>query len=367
MTQSTMSRRAILAGAASLPAWPALARPATRGPRVMLLGQALIQQDLCAQGWPGRAEIAALLARGDVVFTDLETAIDVPGGGAPTRQGEVLHAAPPIVLDCLKGLGVSLVNTGNNHAWDLGAAGIAATLAALDARQIHHAGSGPDLSSASAAGTQSTPHGKVALVAAAAGAIREGAAATDARPGVAELRRRTDGTLESVDVARTLDAIRLARQRGETVIACLHNHYWEKDLAVTPAWQRAFARQCVDAGAAIFVAHGPPLLQGIERYKSAPLLHGLGSLIFQTRKASYGPEAWQSLIVDASFHDGAFIQGTAIPVTLDPSRPTPDAEFTSGVPSIATGAARSDICRRVVELSAGMGVTLTTGTDSIKL
>jgi poly-gamma-glutamate synthesis protein (capsule biosynthesis protein) len=333
----------------------------------MLLGQALIQQDLCAQGWPGRAGLAALLARGDVVFTDLETAIDTPGGGAPTRQGEVLHAAPPVVLDCLKGLGVSLVNTGNNHAWDLGTAGIAATLTALDARRIHHAGSGADLASASAAGVQSTPYGKVSLVAVAAGAIREGAAATDTRPGVAELRRGIDGVLDSADVARTLDAIRLARRRGETVIACLHNHYWEKDPAITPAWQRVFARQCVDAGAGIFVAHGPPLLQGIERYKGAPLLHGLGSLIFQTRKTSYGPEAWQSLIVDARFRNGAFVQGTAIPVALDPSRSTSDAEFTSGVPSIATGAQSRDICRRVVELSAGMGIGLAVGAGTIAL
>ena len=89
MTRATISRRAILAGAATLPAWPVLARRPARDLRVMLLGQALIQQDLCARSWPGRTSIAALLAHADVVFTDLETAIEIPGAGAPDRKSVV--------------------------------------------------------------------------------------------------------------------------------------------------------------------------------------------------------------------------------------------------------------------------------------
>lgn len=273
--------------------------------RVILLGQSLIQEDLCGTGRPGMADIRARLAGADAVFTDLETAIQGPGAGPPTRTGEVLHAAPPGVIDCLKTLGVTIVTTANNHAWDLGTGGIAATLAALDARGIVHAGTGRDLAAASAAAVQSTPAGDVALVAAAAGAIREGAAATPTRPGVAELRRLASGALDPSDVARTLDAIRAARADGATVLFCLYNHYWEPVQSVTPEWQRSLARACVDAGAAAFVAHGTPLMQGMERYRGAPLLHGLGNFIFQTRKGeSYGPPTWRSLIVDARFATG---------------------------------------------------------------
>ncbi|MDH7976101.1 CapA family protein, partial [Sphingomonas sp. AR_OL41] len=209
----------------------------------------------------------------------------------------------------------------------------------------------------------------VALVAAAAGAIREGAAATATRPGVNELRRGADGALLAEDVARVLASITAARRRGDTVITYLHNHYWEPDPADTPGWQRDYARQCIDAGAAVFVAHGPPLLQGIERYKGAPLFHGLGSLIFQTRKggAAYGPEAWQSLAVDARFQGGRFAGARLIPLQLDGTRDTPDAEFTRGTPAIARGPQASAILTRLDTLSARLGYALAVTGDEARI
>jgi poly-gamma-glutamate capsule biosynthesis protein CapA/YwtB (metallophosphatase superfamily) len=367
MTDFLLHRRALLGAAALLPVGPALARVARRPLRVTLLGQSLIQQNLCATGWSGQAALLARLKIADAVFTDVETAIARPGAGAATRDGEVLHAAPPVVLDCLRDLGVTLATTANNHAWDLGSDGIIGALAELDARGIIHAGSGHDLATASKAGWQRTPYGDVALVAAAAGAIRDGAAATPLRPGVNELRRSPSGMLDPDDVARNLDSIRSARKQGATVIACLHNHYWEPDQATTAEWQRSYARQCVDAGAAIFVAHGPPLLQGIERYKGAPLLHGLGSFIFQTRKASYAPRNWQSLMVEAHFRDGHFIDAHLTPLLLDSNRATPEAEFTQGTPSIATGANGHEVCANVAKLSAALGMTVAIERGSIKL
>lgn len=329
------SRRTMLAaslGAAITPAFAASAKP--RPMRVTLLGQSLIQQNLCAGGWPGMAAIRRQLALADVVFTDLETAIDGPGAGPPTRQGEVLHAAKPEVIDCLKSLGVSLVTTANNHAWDLGTTGILSAIDALDRRGIVHAGTGRDLATASGAAIQKTPAGNVALISAAAGAIRDGAAATPTRPGVAELRRLASGALDPTDVVRTLDAIRAARATGATVLFCLHNHYWEPVQSDTPAWQRQFARDCIDAGAAAFVAHGTPLMQGIERYKGAPLFHGLGNFIFQTRKADdfYKAPTWKSLIVDARFQGGRFLDARLIPVSLEAGKA--GGEYSRGYPTI---------------------------------
>jgi poly-gamma-glutamate capsule biosynthesis protein CapA/YwtB (metallophosphatase superfamily) len=359
----TFHRRALLAAGLALPAWRLGAAPGGRDLRVVLLGQALIQQDLRDAAWPGQAGIAALSRGADAVFTDLETAIAGPGL-VPTRQSEVLHIAPPAVIDSLTRLGVNLVATSNNHGWDLGTPGILTTLAALDARHVAHAGSGRDLTTASDAAIVN----KVALVAAAAGAIREGAAATATRPGVNELRRDADGALLVEDVTRVLASIGAARRRGATVIAYLHNHYWERDPADTPAWQRAYARQCIDAGAAIFVAHGPPLLQGVERYEGAPLFHGLGSLIFQTRKtASYGPEAWQSLAIDARFRGGRCVDARLTPIQLDSARDTPDAEFARGVPAIAQGAQAAAILRRVAALSAKLGYMLPTEGDTARI
>lgn len=328
-------RRTLIAASLGAAMTPAFAGPPKRRPiRITLLGQSLIQQNLCATGWPGMAALRRQLAGADVVFTDLETAIDGPGAGPPTRQGEVLHAAKPDVIDCLKSLGVTMVTTANNHAWDLGTTGILSAIDALDQRGIVHAGTGKDLATASAAALQRTSAGNVALVSAAAGMIRDGAAATPERPGVAEIRRLASGALDPGDVARTLDAIRAARAGGATVVFCLHNHYWEPVQSDTPAWQRAFARACIDAGAAAFVGHGVPLMLGIERYKGAPLFHGLGNFIFQTRKVDgfYNAPTWQSLIVDARFQDGRFLDARLIAVQLEPQKA--GGEYSKGYPTI---------------------------------
>ena len=158
----TLHRRTILAAGLALPAWRIGAVARSRDVRVALLGQCLIQQDLRQATWPGRAGIAALLRPANTVFTDLETAI-AGAGLVPTRESEVLHVAPPAVIDCLTELGVNLVATSNNHAWDLGTPGIVNVLAELDARHLAHAGSGRDLTAASAGAV----HGNAALVAAA--------------------------------------------------------------------------------------------------------------------------------------------------------------------------------------------------------
>lgn len=330
-----IDRRAVIVGGLTLGLPRGTQAREPRALRIVLLGQSLIQRDLCNPPWPGMAAIVRRMAGADVVFTDLESAIDGPGAGPPTRVGEVLHSAPPEVIDCLKALGVTMVTTANNHAWDLGSGGILSAIDELDRRGIVHAGTGRDLATASAAAYQDTAVGRVALVSAAAGAIRDGAAATADRTGVAEIRRLATGALDPDDVARTLALIRTAKASGATVVFCLHNHYWEPVQAATPAWQRQFARDCVDAGAAVFVAHGTPMMQGMERYKGAPLFHGLGNFIFQTRKpdGAYGPATWRSLIVDARFRNGAFVGASLVPLQLKAAKD--GGEFSAGYPSIA--------------------------------
>jgi poly-gamma-glutamate capsule biosynthesis protein CapA/YwtB (metallophosphatase superfamily) len=119
---------------------------------------------------------------------------------------------------------------------------------------------------------------------------------------------------------------------------CLHNHYWEPVQANTPEWQKAFARECVDAGAAAFVAHGTPLMQGRELYRGVPLFHGLGNFIFQTRKAEgfYGAAAWRSLIVDARFNNGQFVDARLTALQLEDRKV--GGEFSRGWPSLVPGA-----------------------------
>ena len=141
--------------------------------RLNLLGQALIRSDLRGAAWPAFAELAAMLARADLCFSDLETAIRSPSAEAPTREGVFLM--PPIRQCSMSStdLSVSLLATANNHVWDLGGGGIIGMLDELDRRGFAHAGAGADLAAAAAPAYRRTAAGMVALVAVASGAIRE--------------------------------------------------------------------------------------------------------------------------------------------------------------------------------------------------
>jgi poly-gamma-glutamate capsule biosynthesis protein CapA/YwtB (metallophosphatase superfamily) len=329
--------------------------------RVTMLGQALIQHDLRGDRWPEFAVLAAMLERADLCFTDLETALRGPLAEAPTRDGVFLHAADPTVLDRLKDLSISLVATANNHVWDLGSGGVVGTLAALDERGFSHAGSGADLPAAAAAIYRRTENGTVGLVAAASGAVRDGAAATATRAGVNELRRYAGGVLDPTDVARILEAIAEAARHVEIVLAYHHNHILEDGGRRTPDWQREFAHCCIDAGASIFVSHGAPRLHGIEIYRGRPIFYDLGNLIFQTATADghYDDAVWQSVVAECRFERGRFQGVTLTPLQLNPRGLGGDGDLaTRGRPSIATGATANAILDHLTELSRPFGTVL---------
>jgi poly-gamma-glutamate synthesis protein (capsule biosynthesis protein) len=341
---------AAFAGCAGLPG------PA-RGPvRITLAGQALMTHPVCALPYEGLDAVIAALRGAPAVFTDLEVAIQTPRSGAPTRDNEFLHLAPVSVLGCLREMGFNLLALANNHAWDLGTDGLVATREEVAAAGFGFAGTGRDLGEAAAPGFVPAP-GRIALVAMATGKIREGASATGDRPGVNELRM-ADGALVEEDVLRNLRSIGEARNSADYVIACLHNHQWGEDMRTTKDWAREFARRCVDAGAAVFASHGAPLLHGVEFHRGRPLLHGLGSLVFQsrTRPGHYPPEVWESAIVHCDF-DGDRLAGMqVVPVALNEIADDPGhSPATRGRPRIAAGNQRERILARLARLSAGLG------------
>jgi poly-gamma-glutamate capsule biosynthesis protein CapA/YwtB (metallophosphatase superfamily) len=358
------TRRHLIGAGISIAFLPVLTGAGNRPLRVSLLGQSLIKTDLRAFGWQGLDEFRRLLKGRDAVFTDLETVIAGPLAGKSTRpaDSEVLHVGDAAVIDSLQAIGVNIVATSNNHAWDLDSGGILSTIDALQTRRLAYAGTGRDLAAASAPGFLQARE-RVALVSAAAGAIRDGAAATDTRPGVNELRRGPDGALASVDVERYLAAIRIAAGSGATVIAYLHSHYWEPRKSDTPGWQRDLARRAVDAGAATFVAHGVPELQGIEYYRGAPLFHGLSSFIFQSEKAddAYGPEAWQSAIAELDIVGGRVTAAQIIPVQLDARGVEYQSRRVRGSPRLATGSEVELVAGRLERLSAILGSSVDFG------
>ena len=291
-----MQRRNFILSGLALPVLMAAQTPravmaaqAPRALRVVLLRQALLQHNLTDAQWPGAQAFTTLFAGADAVFTDLETAIKGPHAEAPRRNDQFLHAADAGVIDRLGTLGVNLFATSNNHAFDFGAGGIRDAVEALDTRGFGHAGTGLDLARAAAPGYVKTDAGTVALVAMASGNVAAGGMASSAHAGVNEVRRGPTNELDETDVGRYLAAIRAASGKADLVIAYQHNHYWEKNMADTPAWQRSLAHRAIEAGASIFASHGAPLLQGIEIYKGKAIFYDLGGFFFSRPSPSPGP------------------------------------------------------------------------------
>jgi poly-gamma-glutamate capsule biosynthesis protein CapA/YwtB (metallophosphatase superfamily) len=354
----TLTRRAALAALGAL-ALPRAALAAPRTLRLTLLGQALIQHDLRHEPWPGRAAITRRLRAADVVFTNLETVIRGELTGDPTREALTLHTADAAVIDDLKALGVGLVATANNHAFDLGTGGVMSTVGALKAANLAFAGSGADLAQAAAPGVAAD--GRVALVAFATGKVRPGGAAGPDHPGVNEVREDRPGVLNEADLARVFDALAAAGRQGATVIAYHHNHLWGDDMEITPDWQRALARRCVAAGAGAYVSHGAPVLHGIEILQGAPAFYGLGNFIFQTRTppGTYPARAWDSVIAACRFNQGRLSGLDLTPITLNPESPKgPEDLAARGVPSLAHGADAARILKDIKARSAAFGATL---------
>lgn len=317
-----------------------------------------MEHALPGRQWPGRRAIARELARADLGFSNLETVIKGPRAGAPTREALTLHTAQPPVLDALKAMNIRLLATANNHAFDLGSGGILDTIDAIQRAGLISAGSGIDLTRAAAPAYAQTSGGPVALVAFATGKVREGGAATLTRPGVNELRRDAAGLPLEEDAARVLAAVTEAGRRAEVVIAYQHNHDWEPNQADVPAWQRAFARRCVEAGASVFVGHGAPLLQGIEIYKGAPLFFGLGNFVFQTEKppGAYAAECWESVIVQASFERGRCLAFELIPIVMNEiGLGGPEDMATRGMPALASPGQARVILDRINTRSLTLG------------
>src|SRR6202171_1483875 len=159
-------------------------RPQSSAITITLAGQSMIRSDIRATA-PAAVPVIQGLLKGDVMFTNLESAVAERGETVQEGRG---FLTPPEALDALTTFGFNLLSLSGNHAFDLKATGIQNTTREADSRKIVHAGTGNNLSEAAAPGYLHTPKGTIALIASASGLITPGGSATADRPGVNELR-----------------------------------------------------------------------------------------------------------------------------------------------------------------------------------
>lgn len=301
-----------------------------------LTGQALIHRGLA----PAGADVVAGFLRGaDLVVANLETVLATPGAWA--TKTKTVHACEESVFPSLAGLGIGILAHANNHAFDLGPPGLAATRAAAERTGLTLTGSGPDLEAALAPAVVRTADGSVAVLAADCGPQADIVYAGADRAGIAPLRLRRRVTLppaelrmltelvealgdarkerqraavgyrssavqrpelfgveleagdairdgylpDPADLARFLEALAAARAAHDLVIVALHSHHWGADWTRTPAWATALATRLLDAGADLVVGTGVPLLQPLAFHGAKPWFPCLGNLVFHTRRA----------------------------------------------------------------------------------
>ncbi|TCU01467.1 CapA family protein, partial [Rhizobium sullae] len=174
--------------------------------------------------------------------------------------------------------------------------------------------------------------------------------------------------IDEADLARNLASIAAAAADRSLVVAYLHHHHWASDWYQVPDWVSGVAKRCIDAGAAMFVSHGAPVLQPIEVYRGRPIFYSLGNFIFHVRseKSTWtAPEVWESVIGLCSFGE----DNRLIEITLHPVIIGGDEALTDGVlerrlaPHLAAGKSAERILRRFSEQSARLGVDIEVSGD----
>src|ERR1700693_1578559 len=370
---------------------------------ITLAGQSMIRSDI-RETAPSAVPVIQALLKGDVVFTNLESAV--------AEKGETVHEGrgfltPPEALDALKTFGFNLLSLSGNHAFELEGTAIHNTIREADSRKIVHAGTGNNLAEAAAPGYLHTPKGTIALIASASGLIAPGGSATADRPGVNELRVEAGGkeneatddlpgapgnTPNQDDARRILQSIREARQHADLVIVYQHNHVFAnrsfstifteglQERLAPNDWLKKWTHAEVDAGADIIVMHGAPLLHGVEIYHGRPIFYDLGNFIYNlppTLTYIDEPTNRESALAYVQFQGKNLESVSFRPIALNNvGEGQPDIhnqrtinQFleTRGLPTPMTGARAGYILQRLADESKPFGTTLEVKGDTAQI
>jgi poly-gamma-glutamate capsule biosynthesis protein CapA/YwtB (metallophosphatase superfamily) len=294
-------------------------------------GDSIITRRLSIYQEPAFLQMIELLRGADAAFTNLEVLFhDYEPYPMNESGGTYMRADPALVKD-LVWAGFDLVSRANNHTGDYGVEGMRLTTQYVAQAGLTQAGVGESLAEAREAKFLETPKGRVALISVAstfpdhsrAGKTRGD---TRPRPGLNPLRFTTthvvtreqlemlrrlmqelklgapaEGNQERFlnqrfvvgdrpdvrtepnqeDLAEIAAVVKNASRLADYTLVTIHAHEGDRNKFVPAQFLVTFARAMIDAGADIFVGHGPHVLRGIEIYQGNPILYSLGDFIFQ--------------------------------------------------------------------------------------
>src|SRR5690349_2475217 len=108
--------------------------------RMALCGDIMLTRRLSAYQEERYLALRQLLHSADGVFANFESSARDYGEGSPGFTEGTHMTTEPRLLEDLKWLGVDLVSSANNHAYDYGELGVLANIRHLDQAGIVHAG-----------------------------------------------------------------------------------------------------------------------------------------------------------------------------------------------------------------------------------
>ena len=406
-----------------------------------LTGDSIITRKMSVYEEPQFLRMIDLLRDADLAFTNVEMLFhDYESYPMSSSGGTYMRAQPELVQEFVWA-GFDLGSLANNHSGDFGPPAMLLTEKYIREAGIVAAGVGQSLAEAREAKFVETKDGRVALISlsssfpnhAMAGKSRDD---MPPRPGLNPLRHIrtyevTKDQLEGVratmrdlkmnppaegtslnflrnrfeladapgvrtephpeDLAEIAMVVNNASRQADYVIVTIHAHEGAPgpDSRFVPAqFLVTFARAMVDAGASVFVGHGPHALRAIEIYQGAPILYSLGDFLFQNEtlqrlpyenysgvglgetdgladfnEARYNndttgfpalPEIWEAVIAVPEWSGGQLVELTLHPITLNHGKP----RHVRGRPMMAEGALADKILQDVVRLSEPYGTQL---------
>ena len=220
--------------------------------------------------------VRARMASADIMMINNEFSYSRRGGPLPGKA--FTFRADPSMVQNLHSLSVDLVSLANNHVYDYGADALMDTLDTLSGAGIPYAGAGRNIEEAKEPVYFISGGMKISYVCA------------------TQIERSTRFTKEagpdSPGVLRTdnpdlyLGAVETAKENSDFVVVFIHwgtegTNYYGED-------QQNLARQLIDHGAGLIIGCHPHVLQGIEYYKSVPVVYSLGNFWFNSRTIPTG-------------------------------------------------------------------------------
>jgi poly-gamma-glutamate capsule biosynthesis protein CapA/YwtB (metallophosphatase superfamily) len=414
-----------------------------------LAGDSIITRKISVYTEPAFTRVIDLIRKADAAFVNLEMLFhDFEPYASAASGGTYMRAEPALVKD-LVWAGFDMVSRANNHAGDYGVLGMNLTTKYVAEAGLVQAGVGQSLAEAREAKFLETPKGRIALISVAStfpDSSRAGRTRGDmpARPGLNPLRFTTTTTItaDQMTALRAMASSVTGRQPGtgntfnylgnrfvvgatpgvkteplkedleeiaavvknaaglaDYTIVTIHAHEGGRDRYLPADFLVTFARAMVDAGADLFVGHGPHVLRGIEMYKGKPIMYSLGDFIFQNETLlrlpsenyepyNLGPTAhvndfndarydfdksgfpsdppiWEAVVAAPRYRGEQLIELALHPITLGHGK----ARSVRGRPLFAEGPLGQKILGDVVRLSAAMGtkVTIRNGIGYVEL